>query len=252
MIQGLYAAATGMMALEERHNVIANNIANSATVGFKRQNPISQGFKELFLGETATAAQLNSKRGPGGGLKTLATFTDLQSGPIFTTDDPLNVALSGPGFIGVETPGGERYTRNGSFIVDVDGQLATQDGYKIQSAGGGAIDVGEGKVRIDDTGAVTVDGQLVGEIRIVEFQEPRLLEQEGGSLFFASEPVAAQATAATETRLIAGSLEASNVQAPVEMAEMMLGLRAYEANQRVITAVDETAGRLINDVGSPA
>lgn len=252
MIQGLYAAATGMMALEERHSVIANNIANAATVGFKRQNPISQGFKEVFLGEMGTAAQLNAERGPGGGLKTLATYTDLQSGPVFVTGDPLNVALAGPGFFGVETPGGERYTRNGAFVIDIDGQLATPDGYKIQSTGGGAIDVGDGKVSIDDTGQVSVNGLPVGQIRIVEFQEPRLLEQEGSNLYFASEPVAQQAVEATETRLISGSLEASNVQAPVEMAEMLVGLRAYEANQKVITTVDETVGRLINDVGSPA
>jgi len=252
MIQGLYAAATGMMALEERHSVIANNIANAATVGFKRQNPISQGFKEVFLGEMGTAAQLNAERGPGGGLKTLGTYTDLQSGPIFTTGDPMNIALSGPGFIGVETPNGERYTRNGSFIVDLDGQLATPDGFKIQSLGGGPIDVGEGKVSIDDTGSVSANGQVVGQINLVEFEEPRLLEQEGSNLYFASEPVAAKSAPATETRVMSGALEASNVQAPVEMAEMLMGLRAYEANQKVITAVDETVGRLISDVGSPA
>ncbi len=252
MIQGLYAAATGMMALEDRHSVIANNIANSATVGFKRQNPISKGFKEVFLGEMGSAAQLNAERGPGGGLKVLATYTDLQSGGIITTDDPMNVALTGPGFIGVETPDGERFTRNGTFIVDLDGQLATPDGFKIQSSGGGPLDVGEGRVTIDDTGQVSVDGQVAGQIRLVEFAEPRLLEQAGNNLYFASDAVAAQAIDAEDTRVVSGALESSNVQAPVEMAEMLLGLRAYEANQKVITTVDETVGRLINDVGSPA
>jgi flagellar basal-body rod protein FlgG len=154
--------------------------------------------------------------------------------------------------LGVNTPSGERFTRNGAFIVDGDGQLATADGYKIQGEGGGPLDVGGGAVSIDSTGAVLVDDQPIGRLGIVEFEDPRVLQHEGANLFMLPEQGAAQPIPAQETQLAPGMLEGSNVQAPVEMASMLLGLRAYAANQKVINSVDDTLGRLINDVGAPA
>lgn len=252
MIPGLYAAATGMIAMEERQAIIANNLANASTSGFKRQNAIQEGFYEVLLGNLGTAQMYNAERGPGGGLKTIETYSNFAGGPIQATGNPLNVAIMGPGFLGVTTPAGDRFTRDGDFTIDAEGQLATKEGYKIQGAGGGGIDVSGGNIEIDSSGTIWVDGQQVDQLRLVEFAEPQLLQRQGDNLFAASEQALAQSAPATETSLAGKALEASNVQVPAEMAQMILGLRAYTANQKVINAVDETMGRLISDVGAPA
>ncbi len=249
MIQGLYAAATGMITIEDQQSVIANNIANSATVGFKRQNATAEGFKQVFLGQAGTAARLNATKAPGGGLRLLSTYTDQQSGPLLATGDPLNIALTGPGFITVTTPDGQRYTRNGAFKVDQDGQLATSDGYKIQGDGGGPITVSGGAVSFDRSGNVLIDNQPVGKLGIVEFADVKALQHDGTNLFASA---TGTGTPATNTEVAPGTLEGSNVQLPVEMASMILGLRAYAANQKVISSVDDTLTRLIDDVGTPA
>ncbi|GMV91571.1 MAG: flagellar basal body rod protein FlgG [Candidatus Hydrogenedentota bacterium] len=252
MIQGLYAAATGMIALEERHAIIANNLANASTSGFKRQGAVQEGFYQVFLGELGTPQLYNAERGPGGGLKTIESFADFSTGPLQHTGNPLNVALMGPGFIAVDTPGGVRYTRDGNFTIDANGQLVTNDGFLVQGAGGGGIDVSGGRARIDGDGIVWVDGIQTGQLGIIEFADPGALLRQGDNLFAANPESLAQSAPATETTVVGESLEASNVQVPEEMASMILGMRAYTANQKVISSVDETVGRLINDVGSPA
>ncbi|NUM53754.1 MAG: flagellar hook-basal body protein [Candidatus Hydrogenedentes bacterium] len=249
MIQGLYAAASGMIATEDRQAVIANNIANAATAGFKRQNAISEGFKEIFLGSLGTAARLNAERGPGGGLALTNVYTDYATGPIGMTGNPMHVALQGPGFIAVETPAGERFTRNGEFSINAEGQLTTSDGFAILGDGG-AIEVNGGSVEFDSSGAVLVDNQSVGKLRIVEFENPNLLERYGQNLFAPVES-AGGPRPGDNTSVVPGGLEGSNVQVPFEMAQMTLGLRVYNANQKVINSVDETMGRLINEVGMP-
>jgi flagellar basal-body rod protein FlgG len=249
MIQGLYAAASGMIATEDRQAVIANNIANAATTGFKRQNAIQEGFNEIFLGSFGSAARLNAERGPGGGMRLTNVYTDYAGGPIGMTGNPLHVALQGPGFLTVETPVGERFTRNGDFTVNADGELTTSDGYKVLGDGG-AISVNGGNVEFDTSGTVLVDNQPVGKLRVAEFDDPALLERYGQSLFAPVEKAGAPRPG-DNTTVVPGSLEGSNVQIPFEMAQMTLGLRMYNANQKVINSVDETMGRLINEVGMP-
>jgi len=249
MIQGLYAAASGMIATEDRQAVIANNIANAATSGFKRQNAITEGFKEIFMGKFSSASRLNAERGPGGGMNLTNVYTDYASGPIGITNNPLHVALQGPGFLAVETPAGERFTRNGEFTTNAEGQLTTPDGYPILGDGG-AIAVNGGSVEINADGTVLLDNTPVGRLRIVEFDDPNLLERYGQSMF-APIDAAGAPRPGDNTTVVPGGLESSNVQIPFEMAQMTLGMRTYNANQKVINAIDETVGRLINEVGMP-
>lgn len=251
MIQGLYAAATGMLAVEQRQAVIANNIANASTAGFKRQRVVDKGFYQVLFQRMRRPAWADSIRGPGGGLQVTETFTDLSRGAIRTTGDPLTVALDGPGYIAVDTPAGERFTRSGQFSVNADGQLTTEDGYGVQGAGGGGIEASGGPIQINEEGTVLVAGTPAGRIRIVEFEDPHLLTREGHNLYRASDEALGRSAPATETRVAPESLEMANVQLPYEMIEMMLALRIYSANQRVINAIDETAARLIQDVGMP-
>jgi len=251
MNQGLYAAATGMVTIEGRHETIANNIANASTAGFKRQNAVQEGFYSYFTRALKRPFQFDMVAGPGGGARMFETYSDLAAGALGETGNPLNVALQGLGYLAVDTSRGERFTRAGTFTIDVDGNLATPDGHKVQNAEGGAIDVRGGQVQIAEDGAVRVDGAARGRVRVVEFQDPHMLSREGDTLLVASEDALKRSTQAADTRVVQGYLELSNVSLAREMIDMTLGLRAYGANQRVVNSVDETLSRLIEQVGMP-
>lgn len=251
MIQGLYAAATGMMAVEDRHAVIANNIANASTTGFKRQDTVQEGFYEMYLGAMHSPSLFDVQKGPGGGVHVMETFTDLSAGPLKTTGNPLDIALMGPGYLTVETPNGERFTRNGQLSLNSDGELITEDGYRVLGTGGQGITVQGAHVEFDEEGRVMADGQPVGQLRLVEFEDPHMLTREGHTLYVASDAAMRRSTTAANTRIAPESLEASNIQVPIEMINMLLAVRAYAANQTAITTISDTASRLINEVGMP-
>lgn len=250
MIQGLYAAASGMLAVEERQAVLANNIANALTPGFKRQIAVQEGFYTAFRGAVEDGRRFNLIRAPGGGVKIAETFTDYSGGIVQYTGNPLDIALIGPGFFAVQTPQGEFFTRGGRLAVGVDGQLATPEGFLVLSADGAPIDVSGGTVEIQSDGSVLVDGETRGRIGLTEFEAPHRLARAGGSLL--SAPAGEASGPAERTRIQSASLETSNVQVPVEMSHLMLALRAYAANQQAIQSIDETASRMINQVGAPS
>ncbi|HOJ67602.1 MAG TPA: flagellar hook-basal body protein [Candidatus Hydrogenedentes bacterium] len=253
MLKGLYAAASGMVTLQERQDVLANNVANAATPGFRRHIPVSLGFYDLFSGTLRSSAWFRGRStAPGGGLKPVETWPDPAQGPLQTTSNPLDIALTGPGFLAVETPNGPRWTRNGHLSVDPSGRLTTPDGYPVLAASGGYLDVRGGAIHIAEDGSVTVDNRAVGKLRIDEFDHPERLVREGASLARLDATAAGNdARAATATRVVQGALEASNVNLGTEMAGLMAGLRAYEANQKVVTAFDDTLGKLIDQVAMP-
>jgi flagellar basal body rod protein FlgG len=241
-----------MVAVEDRQAVIANNIANAATVGFRRQEAVQEGFYGVFANKLVSPGRFNRSSAPGGGAKVVETSTSTAAGPIVTTDDPLNVALRGPGFLAVNAPDGERFTRAGNFLVDGDGELATPDGYKVQGEGGGGIEVPPGNVEIMEDGSLKSNGVTSGRLRIVEFEDPHMLARLGEGLYGASPEALARSADATKTDVIGKSLEMSNVNIPKEMVSMILALRAYGANQKVISAFSETMSAVIERVGMPA
>jgi len=252
MIEGLYAAASGLIAIENRQAVISNNIANASTPGFKRQTPVERGFYQVYLQHAGSPVLLDAERAPGGGVKLDETFSDYSLGVVSDTGNPLDLALVGPGFITVQTPSGERLTRNGKLNMGADGALVTQEGYQVLGVDGGPIDVRGGNVAVQPDGRVTVDGQGAGQIRMLEFSDLHMLERAGHSLYYAPQAAMEKAVPAENTTIAAESLERSNVQLPYEMINMMTALRAYGANQRVINTFEETTSRLIDQVGTPA
>ncbi len=251
MIKGIYSAASSMAALEARQEGIANNIANAATPGFKSTRAVQLGFYDVFMRSPRKPFHYDAEAVPGGGVKNVETYPDLTPGPLRVTNNPLDVAVIGPGFLAVETAQGERYTRHGGLSIDVDGHLATPEGNKILSESGAPLDVRGGEVNIASDGEVRVDGISAGRIRMVEFSEPQRLLREGSDLYRATEEVSRASMAATETRLERGALEMSNVNVSSEMMQLLLGARAYESNQRVIVSLDDTLGKLIDQVGMP-
>lgn len=252
MIQGLYAAANGMMAVEDRQAIIANNIANVSTPGFKRQVGVQMGFYEQFFGKMRGASMFNMEKAPGGGVKVMETFTQFADGAVTHTGNPLDIALLGPAFLRVDTPEGERFTRNGHLSIGASGELVTTQGHQVLGDDGGVIDVSGGLVEIDQTGAVTVNGEVRGRLGLVEFEDRNMLTRSGYTLFSASQSALARSNPASNTVVSSGGIETSNVQLPNQMVQMMAALRAYAANQRVLSAIDETASRLIDQVGAPS
>jgi len=252
MIQGLYTAASGMAAVESKQSAISNNIANASTPGYKRSEPILSGFYTMFSSSLQQPFHFDIQTAPGGGVRVAETVPDLSSGGLTEVGDPLSMALQGPGMFVTNTPAGERYTRSGAFTINSQGQLATQEGYAVQAVGGGTIDVRNGDVEVGTDGTVRVDGVPAGQLRLIEFDTLRFMRREGNNMFAATPEQLQQSKPATNTLVQGGALEASNVSLPKEMSQMMLGLRAYEANQHVIQAINETMGRLIDQVGFPS
>lgn len=260
MIQGLYAAASGMMAVEDRQAVIANNIANVMTPGFKRQLAVQEGFYATYFGSAKNTLVFDGEEAPGGGMKLVETFSDFRNGIVSSTGNVFDIALVGPGFVAIGQPEGSTrtgapegalFTRNGKFSVGMDGQLVTTDGLTVLSEGGDPIIVAGGNVQINGDGEVLVDGELSGKIQIVEFQNPHALTRQGFTIYFADQATLNRSAPATRTVVKSEAVEMSNVQLPAEMAHMMMALRAYAANQRVISTIDATIGRLIDQVGIP-
>jgi len=248
VIQGLYAAANGMLAVEERQAVIANNIANASTPGFKRQLAVQKGYHEAFYLDGRRPERFDRIVAPGGGIRTIETFSNFGNGVVNTTSNPLDVALTGPGFLKIEGPDGTRYTRNGRMAI-AEGQLVTLAGEKVLGEDDNPIDVSGGTIEFTEHGDVLVNGESRGRLGIVEFDDPHALTREGLTLFRAPEDVAAAAKAAINTSVMPQSIENSNVELPAEMINMLTALRAYAANQQVIQSVNETVSRMINQVG---
>ena len=251
MLQGLYAAANGMIAVEDRQAAIANNIANASTPGFKRQLAVQEGFYQVFAQAGEGFTRLSQESNPGGGIRLSQTYSDYSDGVVMNTGRPLDIALVGPGMMEVETPFGPRYTRSGKLSAGSDGSLVTDHGYRVMGAEGDPIIVSGGIPQIERNGAISVNGQQRGQIKLMEFSDLHELNRSGYSLYTAPQDVLDRAKPAEDTVVLGQAIESSNVQLPTEISHMMLALRAYEANRKVLSSADETVGRMIDQVGAP-
>jgi len=209
-------------------DVIANNLANANTTGFKRD------FGQILENEFGSEA---------------ATQLDVSPGQVVSTGNELDAALNGPGFFVVETPNGERYTRAGNFSLSSNGELVTKEGLKVLSTSNSPISLGEGKVEIHDGGVVTVDGNEIATLKVVTFNDITKLQKEGLSRFvWRGAPGGIQVVSEPEVR--GGYLERSNVSAIDEMVHLMSAYREFEAVQRALrTLMNEMDGRLIQESG---
>ena len=246
MVKALYSAASGMLGQQMRQEAVANNIANVSTTGYKKAIATQRGFYQIYL-DMLAAAELRSSDVPGGGMLLDATGTDFSQGPLQDTGEPLDVALDGPGFFVIESPTGSHlYTRNGHFTCNENGELVTENGYRVLGEGGTITATGANVVLTDD-GRVLVDGAEAGALQVVTFDDPRKLVRVGDSVFTVSEDVIP--TIAETMKMVPGALEGSNTTVAREMVEMLTTMRAFEANQHVVRAVDRTLDSTINELG---
>ncbi|MGH6683022.1 MAG: flagellar basal-body rod protein FlgF [Pseudolabrys sp.] len=213
------------VALARELDVVANNIANINTAGYKADGSI---FEE-YLSSPARADQTRSRvsfvldRG---------MWHDMSQGPVEHTGNPLDVAVDGHSFLVVQTPRGERYTRNGSMQVGANGQLVTSDGFPVLGDGGPiTLQPNDRQVSISRDGTIsvlqgtsTVDS-VRGKIRLVSFNNPQRLQKDGNGTFKAAAGMQPQPT--TNDGLIQGAVEKSNVRGVVEMSRMIEITRSY-------------------------
>lgn len=259
MLRGIYTAASGMLADQRRLDVVANNLANAGTTGFKRETTISKPFTD-FLIERVNDKDPGPARLPrevgrlGIGTYIVNTATRLTTGSLQPTGNPLDVAITGDGFFTVSTPQGIRYTRQGSFRQNAEGRLVTPDGHEVM-VDGHAVQAEEGSLSITKDGEVMAFGQSLGRLSIATSQELGAIRKEGNGLWVqAGEgsdfPVLLTPSEVSgRYQLKVGHLEASNVESVVEMVEMMATMRSFEANQKALQAQDETLQKAVTEIG---
>jgi flagellar basal-body rod protein FlgF len=229
MENALLVGLSRQVALNHELEVIANNIANIDTTGYKADKT---SFIE-FLSSGASDQQFNGTDRRVSFVQDRATWIDLSQGAVQRTGDPLNVAISGPGYLVVQAPQGQRYTRNGSFSINGTGQLVTTEGYEvIGDAGPITFQQNDHDVSISQSGIVTVregTGTIDvprGKLQLVAFDSPNQLQKDGGSTFLAPNGVNAN-PAPQNITVVQGSLERSNVNPVAEMARMIQITRNY-------------------------
>lgn len=252
MIRGLYTAASGMLSEMARTDVISNNLANINTAGYKKDRAIFRTFPEMDINriDDPIAVSPGEKIDPrpfigilGTGVLLDEINTDISQGPIKNTSNPLDLALAGQGFFAVQTPGGIRYTRDGSFTRDERGYLVTAEGYNVLGQNGPIYLPDGDEITINERGDVYSGGNLMDRLQVVDFLNQRQILKQGDNLFTTNQqPVPAN------PRVVQGALEESNVNPVGEMVNLITAFRAYEATSKVVMANDDTLGKAVNDI----
>lgn len=235
-------ALSRQLALQKQMDVVANNVANINTTGFKAEMLLHEEYV-MPVAKDQNFPQLDQELSF---TQDWATIHDMAPGSIVQTGNPLDVALSGNGFLVVDTPQGERYTRAGSLQLDAGGTLVDFDGNPVMGEGGPiTFDAGDTNLAIDATGAVSTRAGAKGRLRIVEFANTQELTRVGSNLFAGGTP-----ETATATRVVQGAVEKSNVSGIAEMAEMIRVQRSYESVTSMLQRQDDIRRDAIKTLGS--
>lgn len=239
MENALLVGLSRQMALARELDVIANNVANVGTNGFKAR---STNFNE-FIAPNARAETFPSRDRRLSYVIDRGTPVDMSTGALERTGSPLDIALQADHFLVVQTPQGERYTRAGSLDINARGQLVTQGGQPVMGEGGPIVfGAAESAPRIAADGSVSSDQGLRGKIRLVRFDNPRALQSEGDNVFSSTAPAQ---PAGPQARVETGAFERSNVRAVVEMTRLVEVQRAYQNMATLMAKTDELRGKAI-------
>ncbi len=252
MDPALRAAATGMQAQQTRTEVIANNLANVNTTGFKRSRAHFEDLLYQTIQGPATLGSRETEQLPsiqiGRGVRLNAIQRVNAQGSLEQTQRPLDLAIQGEGLFQVQLPNGNlAYTRDGSFQISDQGMLVTNSGYAVHPPINVPRDLGE--ISISSTGIVSAkrmdgtDSEEIGRIELARFANPTGLESLGENLFVeTSASGEAQRGFAQDNglgRITQGYLEASNVEIVQEMVDMITAMRAYEINSKAIKTSED-------------
>lgn len=248
---GMWLSAAGMKVNEHKQNLLANNMANANTTGFKQDFAVvRQRLVESQSGPGGFRFAHPVLDGLSGGVNVQPLYHDFGQGPIERTDRPLDAAIVGEGFFGVSDGDVTRYTRNGSFAINTSGELVLTAGngrWRVLDESGGVItlDQSAGAIKIADGGAIRQGGQTITRIGLLAPNEPGALRKVGETLFTAGAGSMRPATG----RVTSGSLENSNFDVMKGLASMIEVTRAYQLNATMIQLQDEVTSRAVSTIG---
>jgi flagellar basal-body rod protein FlgG len=231
MLEGLYSAAAGMQAQQQRMDTVANDLANANTNGYKHERV---AFRDLLYVNDASG---NVRSGAGAAATTIGRgFTQ---GAIRETGNPLDLAIENGGFIQVRRADGTNaLTRDGALRLDPRGRITTQQGDLLQPAVTLPAGTKESDVQVGSDGTISVGNRQVGRIQLMTVRSPQGLQSVGDNLFRAT-PASGAATALAGGRLTQGAVEASNVDVADTMTEMMDAQRSFQLASKAIQMQDQ-------------
>ena len=251
MIKGLYSAASAMLANLYRQGLLAHNVSNVDTPGFKQVLTSLDDFKQSQVIYPTDTDLSDSSLGwignLGLGVETAPDITDFEQGGLRHTGESLDFAVEGGGFFRVQTPDGERYTRDGRFTRDLDNNLVTIDGYQVLDDGGQPINLPDGDISVSSDGSIFVNGETAAKIGLAAFENPLLELTRDLPNLFAAEGGSTSDVAGT---IAQGYIEMSNANPTQLMTQMVSVTRAYEAAQKMVQTQDELLGKTISTLGS--
>ncbi len=233
MIDGIYLSASGLDAYTKKQEIIATNLANTNTIGFKKYIADFNTIVEEIDGVESESVQADIS-------------IDYSKGNLEYTGNSLDIAIDGEGFFTIETEQGLRYTRNGKFQLSNSGEIVLPSGGKLLGTNGPlTIPKGNNAITIDSTGKVKAGNKVIGELLINNFTQMSSLIPTGSGLFTA--PLTAlQDTIDLNHKIAQGYLEQSNVNVVMEMVQMIENMRSYEASNQIMKSFSDTLEQLIS------
>lgn len=259
MLKAIYSPMSGALAQEKVLEIIANNLANANTVGFKGDtvtfkllNPEPEKNYQSPLPPANYKVDLNSL-GPLRGndiayVGVSGIERDESQGPVMQTGNPTDLMIEGEGLFAVHTPEGIRYTRSGQLAISPDGVLMTPSGHPVLGEKG-MVSVQAGKFEVNRLGEIYQNDQLIDRIPVYKFEDQAQLERAGTNLWFYGGPESGR-TPNTEAFVMQGALEGSNVNAMKNLTSMIVAHRSYEAYQKAISNYDKMMDISNNQLGA--
>lgn len=252
MLDGFKSATQGLMAMSVKQDVIANNLANASTVGFRKEGLVISSFTDILDREVSGSEQASTETMSGHQLQTDSNIkhrsvTHGGQGALKETGSAFDLALddNGNGMFTIKTSRGIEFTRAGKFRLNNEGFLVTPDGSQLMGHNGPIRATGN-EFKVSDDGVVSIDGKKVDRILVSVFEDPADMKRAGSTAFNAGTP---RVRASTDFRVKQGYLEMSNVNALQEMVGLMEVMRNFEANQKALSANDQRLQKAVNELG---
>ncbi|GAB1409142.1 flagellar basal-body rod protein FlgF [Desulfovibrionales bacterium] len=256
MQESSYSATFGALTQQYRLDVIANNLANVNTTGFKADKLAFRDTFRRYAHDLINPNQTIEQEVPWPRSFLLAQpriaerVVDLSQGSFKSTGNPLDMAIAGEGFFRLQTPQGEALTRKGVYHLSAEGYVVDEQGNQLLGEGGPLQIPDGGSIIIQGDGTLTVNGEIIDQISLVTVEDQKVLEKIGNSLFRIKNNSGAQPIPVEESSIEQGVLETANVEVVTEMVNMIETMRAFEAYQKMITGTFEQDKKAITEVGA--
>lgn len=257
MLRGLYSTVSAMLDLQAKQAVTTNNIANANTTGYKSETTVEKSFPELMITNNDKYVNGKAQKQELGtlsfGVKIDDTITSFEQGNIVDNDSETSFAILGDGFFTVmDSEGKTAYTRDGAFQISTDGYLMTSAGHLVQGINTNtgnleAIFVGDNSISVDTGNNILINDVMSYRFNIVTPNNTDTFRLQADNLYYGGDGVSAVNNA--DYMIRQSALESSNVDIATELTNMMTTLRAFEANQTVLSAIDSTMDLISNDLG---